>query len=63
MKSRSMIRMNPDAGPSQVIRQHGAQGPAPADRDPALQQRTLAGFPELRKTDLAAIPVKRLQSS
>ena len=38
------------AGPGQVVGQHGPQRPAAAERDPALQQRALAGLAELRET-------------
>ena len=42
MKSRSMIRIDPDAGPGQVVGQHGPQRAAAAERDPALQAAPLA---------------------
>src|ERR1700677_1809315 len=50
----------PDAGPGQVIGQHGPQRPAAAERDPAPEQRPLALLAELREPDLAAVTVERL---
>ena len=49
-----------DAGPGEVVGQHGAERTAAAERDPALHECTLAGLAELRETDLPAVTIEWL---